>query len=156
MSANIAQAIGNIAASDTGGGVEFGFAWSELIKPTAEDYAERVVHFSQNDAAQIYEVAERLRPQEATHTNRFIGTVEALRDDIIDGGRRAGWVELALNLRDIGWIRAAAELSADQYKEADTAHINGAQFIAITGTVEQRPRVWIFSAVEKFERVASL
>jgi hypothetical protein len=155
VSANIAQAIGNIAASDTGGGVEFGFTWSELIKPTAADYLARVVHFSQNDAAQIYEVAERLRPQEAAHTNRFIGTVEALRGDLVDDGRRAGWVELALKLPKAGWIRAAANLSADQYKEADTAHINGAQFIAITGTIEPRPRVWIFSAIEKFEKVTS-
>lgn len=155
VSANIAQAIGNIAASDTGGGVEFGFTWSALIKPTAEDYLEKVVRFSQNDAAQIYEVAEKLRPQEAAHTNRFIGTVEALRGDLTENGRRAGWVELSLNLPKVGWIRAAAHLSADQYKEADTAHISGAQFIAITGTVEPRPRVWIFSVIEKFERVAS-
>lgn len=155
VSANIAQAIGNIAASETGGGVEFGFTWSELIKPTAEDYLEKAVRFSQNDAAQIYEVAERLRPQEASLSNRFIGTVEALRGDLTEGGRRAGWVELALNLPDVGWIRAAADLSSDQYKEADTAHISGAQFIAITGTVEPRPRVWMFSSIEKFERVAS-
>jgi hypothetical protein len=155
VSANIAQAIGNIAASDTGGGVEFGFAWSELIVPTAESYLKEAVLFSQNDAAQIYEVAERLRPQEASHTNRFIGTVEALRGDLTEGGRRAGWIELALNLPEVGWVRATAALSADQYKEADTAHISGAQFIAITGTLEPRPRVWIFSAIEKFERVAS-
>lgn len=155
LSANIAQAIGNIAAADTSGGVEFGFTWSELIKPTAENYSERVVRFSQNDTAQIYEVADRLRPQEASHTNRFVGTVEALRGDVTDDGKRAGWVELALLLPNVGLIRAAAELTEDQYKLADTAHIRGAQFIAITGTVEPRPRVWVFSSIEKFEQVAS-
>lgn len=155
ISANLAQAIGNIAASDTGGGVEFGISWSELIKPTIGNDPDRVMAFSHNDAAQLYEVAEKLRPQEAAHKNRFVGTVEALRGDLTDGGKRAGWIELALLLPDIGWIRATAELTEAQYKLADAAHINGAQFVAITGTVEPRPRVWVFSSIEQFEHVAS-
>ena len=155
LSANIAQAVGNIAASDTGGGVEFGFTWSELIQPEADRFSQKAVKFSQNDTAQIFEVADRLRPQEASHTNRFVGTVEALRGDLTEGGRRAGWIELALILPDVGWIRAAAELTEDQYTKADAAHISGAQFIAITGTVEPRPRVWVFSSIELFEQVAS-
>lgn len=155
VSANLTQAIGNIAASDTGGGVEFGFSWSELIKPSVDNDSRKIVTFSRNDAAQIYEIAERLRPQEAALTNRFVGTVEALRGDLTDGGKRAGWIELALLLPDIGWIRATAELTEAEYKLADAAHIDGAQFVAITGTVEPRPRVWMFSSIEKFELIAS-
>lgn len=155
ISANLAQAVGNIAASDTGGGLEFGFSWSELIKPTVGNDPGRVVTFSSNDSAQLYEVAEKLRPKEASLTNRFIGTVEALRGDVTSADKRAGKIELSLHIPDIGWIRAAAELSEEQYKIANSAHISGAQFVAIRGTLEPKPRVWVFSSIEHFEHVTS-
>lgn len=155
ISANMAQAVANIAASDTGGGLEFGFSWSELIRPTVGNDPCRVVSFSSSDSAQLYEVAEKLRPKEASLTNRFIGTVEALSGDVTNSGKRAGKIELLLNIPDIGWTRATAELSEEQYKIADAAHINGAQFVAITGTLEPKPRVWFFSSIEIFEKISS-
>ncbi len=155
LSANLAQAIGNIVASDTGGGIEFAFNFSELVQPPENFEKNKSFAFTRENAKKIYEFAATLRPQEKPLKNRFIGTVEALRGDLNDDGKRAGVVELALLIPEIGWTRATAELDAVAYKLADSAHINGAQFVAITGTLEPRPRVWVFSSIDSFEHVAS-
>ncbi|MEO7886642.1 MAG: hypothetical protein ABI893_05605 [Polaromonas sp.] len=155
VSANLSDAVGNIAASEEGGGIEIGFRWSPLVVAPVLSNAEKTFLFTKSNATQLYSIAAKLRPKESSLTNRFIGTVEALRGDLIDE-KRSGWVELALLIPNIGIVRATAELNAQQYQIADQAHIDGAhQFIAITGTVEPRPRVWVFSVVQDFEAVNS-
>lgn len=150
ISANLIESIANIAASDTGGGIHFGFEWSSLIQAPASK-SDRSLIFQKEDANPLYEIVTALRPKEAIESNRFIGTVEVLRGNLAEDGHRAGWVELSVLHPSVGWIRAAAELDAANYKIADQAHINGAQFVAITGTIEPRPRVWAFLSVHKFE-----
>lgn len=154
VSANLTQSIGNIVAADRGDGIEFGFNWSTIIDPPKNN-TEIPFIFHHEDAKSLYEVAEKLRPLQAPLTNRFIGTVEALRGNLNDDGKRAGSIELNLLVQDVGWIRASAELDVDSYKMADAAHINGAQFVAINGTLEPRPRVWIFVAINSFEFIQS-
>src|SRR6185369_1445235 len=128
--------------------VGFSFEWSGVVPLPSTINQSKVFPFTNHDTDTLIEVATMLRPEEKPLDGRFVGTVEALRGNLVSSGERAGWVELLLLISDRGWTRAIAELTMDQYREADRAHIAGSQFVSIVGTIEPRTRVWRFSVVE--------
>lgn len=143
VSANLCEALGNLVSSSPADGLSIGFSWSPLL-PLPKDFHDLMeVSYQREMASTLYQISTALLPEEETRTDTFIGTVEALRGDLDASGGRAGWVEFLLfNIVDNRPIRASAYLDATQYKVADEAHIAGAQEVAITGTLEPRPRVW--------------
>lgn len=151
VSSNFCESLGNLVMSNYGKGLEFSFLWSPVIKIPSDLGGSRPIHFVPEMADTLYKISTGLLPEEKPQTARFVGTVEALRGDLDHDGERAGWVEFSIVLEDGRGVRASAYLTASQYKRADEAHIAGAQRVAITGTLEPRPRVWSFSEVIRFE-----
>jgi len=153
IAANLVECIANIVSAPVGELVAFAFEWSGVIPLSSKIRASSSFSFVPDEAKPLYAAAAKLRPLDERLSGRFVGTVEALRGDLVDPGQRAGWVELLVHLPTRGWTRASAELNRDQYMHADKAHIAGSQFVSIVGTLEPRPRVWQFITVEGFELV---
>jgi hypothetical protein len=154
ISANLAEALANISASDNGEGIQLSFKWSGLIHTPELELYSQPYQFEQRLSESLYTAATKLKPQQEPLTKRFIGTVEALKGDLTDKGQRAGLIEVLLLVPEVGPVRALAQLDVEAYKLADAAHINGAQHIAITGTLEPRPRLWVFTEITLFEEIS--
>jgi hypothetical protein len=154
VSANFCEALANIAAKDTGEGVSVGFEWSPYVPLPIDIAVKSSIYISPFMADGLYMISEALRPEEMPLDDTFIGTVEALRGDVTATGERAGSVEFSLLLRDGTNIRASADLSIEQYKIADKAHIEGARYISIAGRLTPHPRVWEFDVLRSFNFVS--
>jgi hypothetical protein len=154
VSSNFCTALANLAANDTGEGISLGFEWSKLI-PTPADISEgENILLTPAMADQFNYISRKLRPDETVLDDAFVGTVEALSGDVLPDGRRAGRVEFSIFLKDGSTVRASASLNPEQYKEADEAHIAGKKYVRISGTLEERARIWIFTQVKSFELVS--
>jgi hypothetical protein len=155
VSSNFCESLGNLVSAGSVESLEFSFSWSPLISLPSDMALQRGVSFEPHMAPALYQISTELLPEEEVVTDRFLGTVEALRGDLDSSGTRAGWVEFLLSIDGVRQVRATAFLDASKYKLADEAHIAGAQKVAITGTLEPRPRVWFFKEVMKLELIAS-
>ncbi|PIZ49252.1 MAG: hypothetical protein COY42_04415, partial [Armatimonadetes bacterium CG_4_10_14_0_8_um_filter_66_14] len=90
----------------------------------------------------IDEVHRALRPGEEENEDTFVGTVERLDGEMQPDGRRAGEVVLALLLPDAETVRARTSLSADQYADADKAHMTDNAYVKVKGRLHpgRQPR----------------
>jgi hypothetical protein len=104
----------------------------------------------------IEEVARELRSTEAHREDVFIGTVESLNGDMGNDGRRAGEVTLALLLKEESEIvRAKVNLTADQYANADKAHMTEGAYVRVTGRLHPGRQPRSLTDISQFELLTS-
>lgn len=153
VSSNFCEALANIVSKDSGDGIKVGFEWSPYVPLPADISVESPILLTQAMSDGLYLISGALRPKQSPLDDDFIGTVEALRGDVTESGKRAGAVEFSLLLKDGLSIRASAFLTPEQYKLADEAHIGGARYISIAGKLDPHPRVWVFAEIRSFSLI---
>ncbi|MFZ6643449.1 hypothetical protein ACO0LL_27255 [Undibacterium sp. TC4M20W] len=151
VSSNFCEALANIVEKDTGSGMKFDFNWSPYAALPSDIQTGKSIFIDSNMSNDLYTISEILKPKPAELTDIFIGTVEALSGDVTNTGEREGAVEFSILLKDGQKIRASADLTTEQYKVADQAHIGGAQYVSIEGKLISRPRVWQFEFIKSFK-----
>ncbi|PUA19152.1 hypothetical protein [Glaciimonas sp. PCH181] len=151
VSSNFCEALADLVAKDTGGGINFDFEWSPYIALPKDIRKGKSIFIDHTMTEDLYILSEALKPKQAALNNVFIGTVEALNGDVSISGEREGLVEFSILLKDGQKIRASANLNIEQYKLADHAHIGGAQYVSIEGILNPRARVWQFDSVKSFK-----
>lgn len=92
-----------------------------------------------------------LQPAEEPRPDLFVGYVDALNGEMAEDGRVRGEVTLLLLHEDTP-IRARVDLSADQYRTANDAHMTGG-VVAVRGILYRGRRVHHLGNVSSFQRV---
>lgn len=131
--------------------VEIGITWAASIpRPTTEGPLS-VVRVQHDYFARIEEVRRELRATPAHLEEVFPGTVERLEGEMGPDGRRAGEVILSLLTSDGEQLRAKASLNADQYAQADRAHMTDGAFVKVKGKLHPGRQPRLLSDIQSFE-----
>lgn len=69
-------------------------------------------------------------------------------------GKRLGEVLLAILLPDGESVRARVHLNAEQYAEADRAHMNDGAYIRVAGMLHPGRQIRALSDIQRFELLA--
>jgi hypothetical protein len=93
-------------------------------------------------------MSHRLRGEVAPQAAEFIGHVDELRGVLGDDGRRRGEVRLTVYHEDEA-VKAAADLSAEQYESAARAHMTG-QRVVVRGVLNRGPRLSTLNGIVSF------
>lgn len=116
----------------------FNWSKSSLLNMPAPSVPTRVT-FPYSYKAKIDELRNYLSPRKQDFTGVFYGTVESLNGDIGSDGRRSGEVVFAL-LIETGLVKARANLKADDYNTAITAHQRGGAYVLIKAKLHWNSR----------------
>jgi hypothetical protein len=142
VSANFCEALTHLHDEALHNSLDISLSWA-AVRPLANIEAEQQPVRIQNDQfAQIEDVRRALRSTADHIEDTFMATVEQLNGDVGDDGRRAGEVILNLFRPQGEVIRARTNLTADQYKRADVAHMHDGVFVRINGRLQpgRQPR----------------
>jgi hypothetical protein len=153
ISSNLCKAITNFQEEHEDFDLMLDFKWS-LTQPQPQNF--RVVNdikIQRDYFARIDDVRRDLRNTEKQKEDFFVGSVERLDGEIIDG-QRAG--EVILNLyREDEIIRAKVILDAEQYKLADAAHMaaGDSAYIHLRGKLHTGNQPRLLTDISYFELI---
>lgn len=134
LSSNLCKALTNFRESHDDYDLYVDFAWASTL-PAPFGY-KKAVKIQNDYFSRINDVGLELRKDTLEDVEEsFIATVEHLGGDMGPDGRRSG--EVILNLYDgEEMIRARALLTADQYLDADRAHMTFGKYIKVIGKLQ--------------------
>lgn len=152
VSANLAQALGYFQDPSGRHGLDLQVQWATSLASPLDLRNSRVVirpeHFPR-----IQELAAALRPKRVVKEQEYIGTVEDLRGEMVDG-RRQGDVILKLQLHDEEEpVRAKVSLGPEQYDLAWKAHHEQDAYIMVIGKLRDGNQPRALSDVSWFGEV---
>jgi hypothetical protein len=101
--------------------------------------------------ARIEEVRRELRSKEQHLEDVFPGTVERLDGEMGQDGKRSGEVILSLLSPDGEQVRVRANLDAQQYEQADKAHMTDGAYVKVTGKLHPGRQPRQLSDIKSFE-----
>jgi hypothetical protein len=101
----------------------------------------------------IEEVRRKLRASEGHAKDTYIGTVERLNGEMGEDGKRAGEVILALLLQEGESVRARVALTAEQYADADRAHMAEGAYVQVSGKLQPGRQPRQLSEITRFELI---
>jgi len=154
VSSNLCEAISGMHDDQVDNSLDVGFDWS-LLHRVPQDVSLRPLRIQRDYFARIEEVRRELRSFELNHDDTFIGTVERLEGEMGSDGRRSGVVVLSLLLPDEGeTVRARTVLSADNYAQADSAHMTNGAYVRVTGRLRPGRQPRQLTDVSLFEVLA--
>jgi len=135
LSANLCKAVTSFQEVHNDYDLYVEFSWASAL-PVPPGY-KKAIKIQKDYFSRIYDVAQELRKSTPEYEEEsFLATVEHLAGDVGPDGRRAG--EVILNLyQGEDMIRARALLTAEQYKEADKAHMTFGTYIKVIGKLQQ-------------------
>lgn len=141
VSANLCDALSMLRDESADCTVEVGVLWSPDI-PRPHDLGSCTIKLQDGYFEKIDDIRDAIRSREGYKEDQFVGTVERLDGSMGSDGRRSGEVVFALMLRDGETIRARANLTADQYADADRAHMNDGMYVQVAGRLHpgRQPR----------------
>jgi hypothetical protein len=125
--------------------------WAPGLPLSSRDAALGEVAFQREQFPAIERVFQRLQPAEEPSPDLFVGYVAALNGDMGPEGRVQGEVTLLL-LHEDSPLRARVDLSPDQYRTANDAHMTGG-VVAVRGILHRGRRVHRLTEVTSFQRV---
>jgi hypothetical protein len=142
ISSNFCEALANLHDDAIKNTMDISITWAALIPPPAEEAPVSIIRLPDDYFPRIAEVAQELRSTETHSEDTFVGTVERLDGEMGNDGRRSGEVVLSLLLPEGDQIRARTVLNADQYAQADVAHMQDGKYIKVTGRLQagRQPR----------------
>jgi hypothetical protein len=151
VSSNLCEALTHFEDSSLKSSVEIGITWAALLpRPVDEGYVS-VVRVQHDYFPRIEEVRRELRATDAHLEDVFPGTVERLDGEMGTDGRRSGEVILSLLTADGEQVRARASLDADQYEQADKAHMTDGTFVKVKGKLHPGRQPRHLSDIQSFE-----
>lgn len=150
ITANLCDALARMEPPSARGLLEISTSWASTCPN--EDANERAsVRFADDYFDVIRDVGTQLRPTHQAEVSVFAGFVETLNGNMNNDGRRHGEVILDL-LEENDVVRTRVTLDADQYAEADQAHMSGKPVI-VKAELHRGRRVHRLSNVTIFRAV---
>lgn len=151
ISSNLCEALTRFEDASLRSSVEIGITWAALLPKPAGETQVSVVRVQHDYFPRIEEVRRELRATEVHLEDVFPGTVERLDGEMGTDGRRAGDVILSLLTSDGEQVRARASLNADQYAQADRAHMTEGAFVKVKGKLSPGRQPRLLSDIQSFE-----
>lgn len=147
ISANLCKAILDMQA-DSIDSLDLGVSWGAAY-PSPTPAIPSTVRIRREYTKNIERIRERLQPKPAKQSKQlFVGTVEVLNGEVDADGRRSGEVTLNVFNED-EVVRVRVDLDAEQYKDANTAHMNGS-LVRIQGVMSPGNRIHRLSQLQSF------
>jgi hypothetical protein len=150
LSANLCEAILRMQP-DPDEAIRVTASWAPTLPNSDPACVPSLVRIPQEYFPLIATVRDGLRPPTNPKSSLFIGTVETLNGGLGDDGRRSGEVSLHL-MHENELIRARVDLDAEQYAEADRAHMAGS-YVQIEGVLAPGRRVHRIAELGDFRRI---
>lgn len=152
ISSNLCEALGRFNDERLNNALEISVSWA-ASKPLREaSSVARLIRIQPDYFPRIEEVGRALRSPEKDREDIFIGTVESLNGEIDLDGRRSGEVILALLMLDEReLVRARTNLTADQYRDADKAHMTSGTYVRVIGKLHPGRQPRRLTDITRFE-----
>jgi hypothetical protein len=147
ISANLCEAFARMHAVDESAKLTISATWSGTISPP-ESITPTKVSLEPDYFPVIEKVAQRLRAIAEPKRDVFVGTVEELRGEFDQIGRRSGEVIVAI-LHGNELVPASVMLTAEQHALADQAYMTGRKII-LKGHFHPRRRLHEVKDVTEF------
>jgi hypothetical protein len=147
LSTNLCDAILRMQPERTES-LRLGVSWASTHPIPADAGIVNEVCIRREYASKIENVRDRLRPTTLPKHPLFVGTVEALNGVMGTDGQRCGEVTLQV-IHEGELIRVRVDLSAEQYKLADQAHMSGI-FVQVEGTLVAGRRIHRINPLHHF------
>lgn len=125
--------------------------WAAGLPLLGSDVAPGEVAFRREHFPVIERVFQKLQPAEEPTPDLFVGYVDSLNGEMGADGRIQGEVRLLL-LHEESPLRARADLSPEQYRTANEAHMAGG-VVAVQGILYRGRRVHRLTDVTSVRRV---
>lgn len=155
ISSNLCEAVFGMQDAATQNSLDVTVNWSPTSNLPAPQRSGRIrIHKSY--FSRIEEVARELKSVSAPTEAHFIGTVERLDGTMDADGRRSGNVVILLFLADGETVKASAHLTAEQYEQADRAHMTPGAFVAIAGVLHAGRQPRTLSTISHFGLVGDI
>lgn len=151
VSSNLCEALTRFEDSTLKNSVEIGITWAAAIPRPAQEPRTSVVRIQHDYFSRIEEVRRELRCQDQHLEDVFPGTVERLDGEMGPSGRRSGEVILSLLSPDGEQFRARANLDADQYANADKAHMTERAYVKVSGKLHPGRQPRQLSDIKSFD-----
>ena len=151
ISSNLCEALTRFEDETLKNSVEIGIQWSASIPRPTNEPRTSVVRIQHDYFAKIEEVRRELRSTEPQLVDAFPGTVERLDGEMGMDGKRSGVVILSLLLPTGEQIRARASLDAQQYEQADKAHMKDGAYVRVKGKLHPGRQPRQLSEITSFE-----
>lgn len=152
VSSNLCEALARFEDSSLKNSIEIGITWAAAIPKPANEGRVSVIRIQHDYFPRIEEVRRELRSKEHHLEDVFPATVERLDGEMGPGGKRAGEVILRLLTADGDeLVRARASLTAEQYEQADKAHMKDGAFVTVTGKLHPGRQPRQLSDIKSFE-----
>lgn len=151
VSSNLCEALTRFEDESLKNSVEIGIRWAAAIPRPKDEPRVSVVRVQHDYFPRIEEVRRELRSKEPHLEDVFPATVERLDGEMGPDGRRAGEVILSLFTSDSELVRARANLNADQYAQADKAHMTEGAFVKVAGKLHPGRQPRQLSDIKSFE-----
>jgi hypothetical protein len=152
VSSNLCEAVTRFEDPALKNSVEIGFTWAASIPKPANEGRVSLVRIQHDYFPRIEEVRRELRSKQQHLEGVFSATVERLDGEMGPDGRCAGEVILRLLTADgDDLVRARANLTAEQYRQADEAHMQDGAFVKVTGKLHPGRQPRQLSDITSFE-----
>lgn len=155
VSSNLCEALSRFEDQKLKNSVEIGVSWAATIPRPLDEGFISSVRIQHDYFARIGEIARELRSNEQHQDDTFPGTVERLDGEMGEDGKRSGEVILSLLTPDGEQVRARAQLTADQYVQADAAHMRDRAFVQVTGRLYPGRQPRVLSDIKSFSLMRS-
>jgi hypothetical protein len=148
ISSNLCEALGRFKDEGLNNALEISVSWA-ASKPLP---VTRPIRIQPDYFPRIEEVGRALRGTEKDREDTFIGTVESLNGEIDSDGQRSGEVILALLMKEEGvLVWARTNLTADQYRKADRAHMTSGTYVRVTARLHPGRQPRMLTDISQFE-----
>ena len=152
VSSNLCEALTRFDDSSLKNSVEIGITWAAAIPKPANEGRVSIIRIQHDYFPRIEEVRRELRSKEQHLEDVFPATVERLDGEMGPDGKRAGEVILRLLTADGDeLVRARANLTAEQYEQADKAHMKDGAFVKVSGKLHPGRQPRQLSDIKSFE-----
>lgn len=152
VSSNLCEALTRFEDSSLKNSVEIGITWAAAIPRPANEGRVSIIRIQHDYFPRIEEVRRELRSREQHLEDVFPATVERLDGEMGPDGKRAGEVILRLLTADGDeLVRARANLTAEQYEQADKAHMKDGAFVKVSGKLHPGRQPRQLSDIKSFE-----
>lgn len=151
VSSNLCEALTCFEDESLKNSVEIGIAWAGCIPLPPDEERISIVRVQHDYFSRIEEVRRELRSTDLHMDDVFPGTVERLDGEMGSDGKRSGEVILSLLTPDGEQVRARANLNAQQYEQADKAHMTDGAFVQVTGKLHPGRQPRLLNDIRSFE-----
>lgn len=151
ISSNFCEALTRFEDESLKNSLEIGIKWAASVPRPRNEPRISVVRIQHDYFPRIEEVRRALRAEELHVEDVFPATVERLDGEMGSDGRRAGEVILSLFTSESEIVRVRANLNAEQYAQADEAHMTEGAFVKVAGKLHPGRQPRQLSDIKSFE-----